>query len=68
MAKTLLEGTFLNVKEVMFNVGFKHRGHFVKGFKKLYGLSPLQYRTQFLEAKQTETSRDLLLIASMDTF
>jgi AraC family transcriptional regulator of arabinose operon len=53
-AEKLLETTFLSVKEVMLKVGFKHRGHFVRGFKKVYGLSPSQYRLQYLEAQQME--------------
>lgn len=57
MARKLLETTFLNIKEVMLKVGFKHRSHFVKGFRELYGLSPLQYRTQFLKAQQNETDQ-----------
>lgn len=45
-AKELLETTFLNVKEVMLQVGVKDQSHFVRGFKRAYGLSPVKYRTQ----------------------
>jgi AraC family transcriptional regulator, arabinose operon regulatory protein len=55
-AKTLLETTFLNLKEVMYQVGFTDRSHFVRDFKKAYGLAPLQYRNQHLIAKQEKCS------------
>jgi AraC family transcriptional regulator, arabinose operon regulatory protein len=51
-AKELLEATFLNVKEVMLQVGVKDKSSFVRDFKKLYGLSPSRYRVQYLIAKQ----------------
>lgn len=51
-AKELLETTFLNVKEVMLKVGAKDTSHFIKDFKKAYGLSPSQYRVQYLIANQ----------------
>jgi transcriptional regulator GlxA family with amidase domain len=50
-AKQLLETTFLNVQEIMLQVGIKDKSHFVKDFKKANGLAPLQYRTQYLKAK-----------------
>jgi AraC family transcriptional regulator of arabinose operon len=53
-AKELLETTFLNVKQVMLKVGYKHRSHFVNEFKKTYGLSPSQYRHHFLLDKQNK--------------
>jgi transcriptional regulator GlxA family with amidase domain len=51
-AKELLETTFLSVKEVMLQVGVKDKSHFIRGFKKAHGLSPAQYRTQYLITKQ----------------
>jgi transcriptional regulator GlxA family with amidase domain len=47
-AQELLESTFLSVKEVMLRVGFTDKSHFSREFKKLYGLSPINYRSQFL--------------------
>ena len=55
-ARTLLETTFLNLKEVMHQAGFTDRSHFVRDFKKAYGLPPLQYRNQHLMAKQKQSS------------
>jgi len=43
-----LETTFLSVKEIAFRVGFVHEAHFVRDFKKMYGLAPGQYRTRWL--------------------
>ena len=51
-AKELLEATFLNVKEVMLKVGVKDKSSFVRDFKKVYGLSPSRYRSQYLIARQ----------------
>jgi len=43
-ARTLLESSFLSVKEIMAAVGINDKSHFAKDFKKFYGLSPIQYR------------------------
>ncbi len=43
-ARRLLESTFLNVQEIMVSVGLYDESHFVRDFKKTYGLTPLQYR------------------------
>lgn len=51
-ARQLLETTFLNVKEVMINVGAKDTSHFIRDFKKAFGLSPSQYRAQHLSHTQ----------------
>jgi transcriptional regulator GlxA family with amidase domain len=42
-AKHLLETTFLNVKEVASAVGVTGVSHFVRDFKKVYGLRPSEY-------------------------
>jgi AraC-like DNA-binding protein len=43
-AKELLETTCLRVKEIMNQVGIRDESHFARTFKKLYGVSPSQYR------------------------
>jgi transcriptional regulator GlxA family with amidase domain len=45
-ATTLLSDTFLTVKEIVARVGFTDDSHFAKGFKRIYGVTPTQYRRQ----------------------
>ena len=42
-AKHLLETTFLSVKEVASSVGITGVSHFVRNFKRAYGLRPSEY-------------------------
>ncbi|HEX5875294.1 MAG TPA: AraC family transcriptional regulator [Pyrinomonadaceae bacterium] len=53
-AKELLETTCLRVKEIMNQVGIRDESHFARTFKKLYRVSPSQYRT--LYRAQTSTN------------
>lgn len=43
-ARELLETTHLSVKEVAAKVGLNDASHFVRDFKKAYGITPAQYR------------------------
>ena len=43
-AKEILETSCLSVKEVMTLVGVTDESHFVRDFKKSYGLTPAKYR------------------------
>lgn len=43
-AKELLETTFLNVKETMATVGVNDPSHFVRDFKKAFGVTPSEHR------------------------
>ena len=43
-ARKLLETTFLTNQQIIFKVGMYDESHFVKDFKKAYGLLPSQYR------------------------
>jgi AraC-like DNA-binding protein len=45
-AGRLLETTFLNVKEVMHRIGVYDESHFTRDFKKVYGMTPAQYRSR----------------------
>jgi two-component system response regulator YesN len=43
-AKELLEDTLLSVKQIMVSIGVRDRSHFEREFKRMYGLTPTQYR------------------------
>lgn len=43
-AKTLLENSFLSVKEVTTEVGMSDPGYFSRSFKAAYGMTPAQWR------------------------
>jgi transcriptional regulator GlxA family with amidase domain len=43
-AATLLTTTFLSVKEIVSRVGMTDESHFVRDFKRLYGVTPSNYR------------------------
>ncbi len=45
-ATTLLVTTFLSVKEIIGRVGFTDESHFVRDFKRIYGVTPTEYRKQ----------------------
>jgi AraC family transcriptional regulator, arabinose operon regulatory protein len=57
----LLETTFLTSQQIIIKVGMHDESHFVKDFKKAYGLNPSQYRKHYhtvnnpaLSAEQSE--------------
>lgn len=53
----LLTTTFLSVKEIVRRVGLTDESHFVRDFKRIYGVTPSEYRNgAFLpsEAKASE--------------
>jgi transcriptional regulator GlxA family with amidase domain len=43
-AATLLTTTFLSVKEIVRRVGCTDESHFVRDFKRIYGVTPSAYR------------------------
>jgi AraC family transcriptional regulator len=45
-ARELLETTSLSVKQIRAKVAIEDRSHFVREFKKTYGVTPLQCRTK----------------------
>ena len=47
-AATLLTTTFLSVKEIVRHVGLTDESHFVRDFKRLYGMTPSEYRNSAL--------------------
>lgn len=46
-ARELLETTFLTNQQIMTKVGLSDESHFVRDFKKVYGLRPRQYRARY---------------------
>jgi AraC-like DNA-binding protein len=47
-AATLLTTTFLSVKEIVRQVGLTDESHFVRDFKRIYGMTPSEYRNSVL--------------------
>jgi AraC family transcriptional regulator len=45
-ARSLLQSSFLSVKEVSFRSGVSDLSHFVRDFKKRYGMTPSEFRAQ----------------------
>src|SRR5215211_5516767 len=43
-AATLLTTTFLSVKEIVRRVGLTDESHFVRDFKRTYGVTPSEFR------------------------
>lgn len=48
-AKELLRDTNRNVAEIAVQVGYSSSGTFIRGFKKLEGITPTQYRQEHLD-------------------
>ncbi len=46
-ASKLLIANSMNVSEICFSCGFNNLSNFNRQFKKVYGISPLQYRKQY---------------------
>lgn len=56
-AKVLLESTFLGVKEIMHQVGFKNHSRFTEDFKSKYGVPPSQLRDRFRNGPLSEMAK-----------
>ena len=57
-ASRLLETSLQSVKQIAAEVGFTDQSHFVRDFKKKYGLAPTEYRkrnfcVEFQESRNT---------------
>ena len=55
-ARTLLENTFLSIKEIMHRIGMTDESHFARDFKRVHGLAPSQYRARRLNAELKKQS------------
>jgi len=51
-AAELLRLSFLSIKEVAFQIGWGDLSHFVREFKKCYGLTPTEFRVRTQRARQ----------------
>lgn len=59
-AATLLATTFLSVKEIVGRVGLTDESHFVRDFKRLYGVTPSEYRNgALLTSESSKTDHPL---------
>jgi transcriptional regulator GlxA family with amidase domain len=56
-AKSLLETTFLNIKQIAARIGSKDMSHFMRDFKKAYGMAPKQYREWYHDASRLADQR-----------
>ena|ERR1700687_1909318 len=67
-ASELLHTTCMNIKEVMFQVGLADASHFVRDFRRLYGLTPGHHRAKLLlDAVSEVPSADYLVHAGRST-
>jgi transcriptional regulator GlxA family with amidase domain len=48
-AEHLLRGSFLNVKQVMIEVGWTDESHFCRDYKRVYGQSPSKVRSSAIK-------------------
>ena len=65
-AKELLETTFLSVKEIRTTIGVNDHSHFIREFKKFYGMTPAQYRTRVAASESDKNLEGLLVIVVED--
>ncbi|MEA2175417.1 MAG: two-component system, response regulator YesN [Blastocatellia bacterium] len=56
-AKELAEESFMNVKQIMVIVGLRDESHFMRDFKKTFGLTPTQCRHLSNQAKLKKAQR-----------
>jgi AraC family transcriptional regulator of arabinose operon len=54
-AKTLLENTFLQVKQVMLMVGYQDPSHFVRDYKRTFSMTPSAARRLGTVHEQTQS-------------
>lgn len=52
-AAALLTTTFLSVKEIVSRVGCTDESHFVRDFKRIYGMTPSEYRSGAIVAAES---------------
>ena len=55
-AAVLLTTTFLSVKEIVRRVGLTDESHFVRDFKRVYGVTPSEYRNGALSSSEAKNA------------
>lgn len=59
-AASLLSTTFLSVKEIVRRVGLTDESHFVRDFKRLYGVTPSEFRSRaFLSSESSKVEHTI---------
>ena len=58
-AGILLTTTFLSVKEIVRRVGLTDESHFVRDFKRIYGMTPSEYRSGAFLSSESKTTQSL---------
>jgi len=56
-AEVMLRTSFLSVKQILKQVGLGSNTHFVRDFRRMYGMTPTAYRRAFWRAAKTKRSR-----------
>ena len=56
-AEKMLRTTFLSVKQILKRVGIRSNSHFVRDFRKMYGMTPTAYRRTIWRAVKAKKSR-----------
>lgn len=51
IAKTLLEGDEMSIKEICYSIGYSDPNYFSRTFKKIVGSTPTEYKDEFLKRK-----------------
>ena len=60
----LLTTTFLSVKAIVRHVGLADDSHFVRDFKRMYGVTPSEYRSRALLSSEHSASHPIRLTNS----
>ena len=56
-AETMLRTSFLPVKQIVKRVGIRSNSHFVRDFRKMYGMTPAAYRRTLWRALKVKKLR-----------
>ncbi len=65
-AESMLRTTFFSVKELLKQVGLGSNSHFVRDFRKKYGMTPTAFRQALRPSSNTKRSPGNETLASLD--